>query len=209
MEKEQILSTLNEKLGQTSLSERTISDYISANLPVDGVEPDDAYWEKHTAILKSLNGNFSADVARQVEDFKKSYKPETKVPPTQNPETNKEAEEMRRQIADLTKRLDERESKQTQERLMAQVEAEMKKQGATDEYVLKQTLRGVTLDTKKSVGDLAKELLTAYDSEFTACRGKGAAPRNGGNGGGNGEKPFGDYFAKKKAREHWGKQPEK
>lgn len=213
MEKEQILSTINEKLTaqgiKTEPFQRTFGDYLNENLPAEGTEPDDAYFEKHVRVLKSLAGQYSHDFATAVEDFKKSYKPEAKVPPTQNPDTNKEAEEMRRQIADLAKRLDERESKQTQERLMAQVEAEMKKQGATDEYVLKQTLRGVTLDTKKSVGDLVKELMTAYDSEHTACRGKGAAPRNGGNGGGNGEKPFGDYFAKKKAREHWGKQPEK
>ena len=207
MEKEQILSTLNEKLGKTSLSERTISDYINANLPAEGTEPDDAYWGKHSAILKSLSGNFSADVAAQVEDFKKNYKPSpaNNEPPKSNPEPNKEVEELKKTVADLTKRLDEKESKQAQEQLMSQVKAEMKKQGATDEYVLKQTLRGVILDTKKSIADLAKELLTAYDSEFTACRGKGAAPRNGGASGGAKDKPFGGYFAQKKAKEGWGK----
>lgn len=211
MEKEQILSTINEKLTaqgiKTEPFQRTFGDYLNENLPTEGTEPDDAYFDKHVRVLKSLAGQYSHDFATAVEDFKKNYKPTpaNNEPPKQNPEPNKEVEEMRKQLAELTKRLDEKESEQTQEQLMSQVKSEMKKQGATDEYVLKQTLRGVTLDTKKSVADLAKELLTAYDSELTACRGKGAAPRNGGASGGAKDKPFGGYFAQKKAKEGWGK----
>ena len=211
MEKEQILSTINERLTaegiKTEPFQRTFGDYLNENLPTEGTEPDDAYFAKHVRILKSLAGQYNHDFAAQVEDFKKNYKPETKQDP---PQPNKEVEDLKKQLADLTKRLDEKESKLTQEQLMSQVKAEMKKQGATDEYVLKQTLRGVTFDAKKSVADLAKEMLTAYDSELTACRGKGAAPRNGGRGsGGNGDKPFGDFFAEKKRKEGWGEQPKK
>lgn len=204
MEKEKILSTLTEKVGKTSFSQQTLEAYVDLNPLAEGAEPDDAYWNKAIAFINKMQGQFNADMASQVEDFKKNYKPETKEQHTQNPEPNKEVEEMRKQLAELTKRLDEKESKQTQEQLMSQVKAEMKKQGATDEYVLKQTLRGVTLDPKKSVADLTKELLNAYDSELTACRGKGAAPRNGEQGG-SGNKPFGGYFAQKKAKEGWGK----
>lgn len=211
MEKEKILSTINEKLTAEGIKtedfQRTFDDYLSENLPAEGAEPDDAYWAKHVKILKSLSGQVNHVVASKVEDFKKNYKPSpvNNEPPKSNPEPNKEVEELKKTVADLTKRLDEKESKQAQEQLMSQVKAEMKKQGATDEYVLKQTLRGVTLDTKKSIADLTKELLTAYDSEFTACRGKGAAPRNGGASGGAKDKPFGGYFAQKKAKEGWGK----
>ena len=74
MEKEQILSEMVAKLGKTSLSQRTISGYVEGNLPTDGVEPDDAYWQKHVGFLKSLDGNFSHDVAHAVDEFKKSYK---------------------------------------------------------------------------------------------------------------------------------------
>ena len=213
MEKEQILSTINEKLTaqgiKTEPFQRTFGDYLNENLPAEGTEPDDAYFDKHVRVLKSLAGQYSHDFATAVEDFKKNYKPQ--------PE-NKEQPDDKRYAAleekfdklmgnyeKLTERLAQKESQQTQEQLMSQVKAEMKKQGATDDYVLKQTLRGVTLDTKKSVADLAKELLTAYDSELTACRGKGAAPRNGGASGGPNDKPFGGYFAQKKAKEGWGK----
>lgn len=74
MEKEQILSEMVAKLGKTSLSQRTISGYVEGNLPTDGVEPDDAYWQKHVGFLKSLDGNFSHDVAHAVDEFKKNYK---------------------------------------------------------------------------------------------------------------------------------------
>lgn len=211
MEKEKILSTINERLTAEGIKtedfQRTFDDYLSENLPAEGTEPDDAYWTKHIKVLKSISGHVNHVVANKVEDFKKNYKPtpSNNEPPKQNPEPNKEVEEMRKQLAELTKRLDEKESQQTQHQLLSQVEAEMKKQGATDEYVLKQTLRGVTLDAKKSVADLTKEMLTAYDSELTACRGKGAAPRNGGTSGGSKDKPFGDYFAKKWAKEGRGK----
>lgn len=210
MEKEQILSTITERLkaeGQTSLSQRTLGDYITDNLPAEGTEPDEAYWEKHTKFLKSLSVNFSNDMAAAVNDFKTNYKPPTvQEPPRQDPpQPNKEVEDLKAQLADLAKRLDEKESQQTQEQLMSKVKAEMQKQGATDEYVLKQTLRGVMLDTKKSVDDLTKELMAAYDSELTACRGKGAAPRNGGGGGGSKCKNAADaFFANKKKKEGWG-----
>ncbi len=212
MEKEQILSTINERLTaegiKTEPFQRTFGDYLNENLPAEGTEPDDAYFAKHVRVLKSLAGQYNHDFAAQVEDFKKNYKPETKQDP---PQPNKEVEDLKKQLADLTKRLDEKESKLTQEQLMSQVKAEMKKQGATDEYVLKQTLRGVTFDAKKSVADLAKEMLSAYDSELTACRGKGAAPRNGGDGGGGskGKNAAESYFARKQKKEGWGKQPEK
>lgn len=214
MEKEKILSTINEKLTAEGIKtedfQRTFDDYLSENLPAEGTEPDDAYWTKHVKILKSLSGQVNHVVASKVEDFKKNYKPETKEQSNQNLEPNKEVEELKKTVADLTKRLDEKESKQTQEQLMAQVKAEMVKQGAKDEYVLKQTLRGITLDTKKSVADLAKELLTAYDSELTACRGKGAAPRNGEQGGGSKGKTEADaFFTRKQNKEGWGNNSKK
>lgn len=206
MEKEQILSSINEKLGNTNFSEKTISDYVDAFIPTTEENPD---FDKHVGFLKSLYGNFSADVAKQVNEAKAKLKPAPEK--KEQPDDTRYAaleEKFNKFMGDyekLTERLAQKESQQTQEQLMAKVKAEMVKQGAEDEYVLKQTLRGVTLDAKKSVADLAKEMLTAYDSELTACRGKGAAPRNGGASGGAKDKPFGGYFAQKKAKEGWGK----
>lgn len=71
MEKEKILSTMTEKLGKTSLSGRSIETYVNNNLPADGTEPDDAYWNKHVNVLKSFSGQYDHDFAAAVEDYKK------------------------------------------------------------------------------------------------------------------------------------------
>ena len=84
MEKEQILSTLTEKLGQTSFSQQSLQTYVDNNLPAEGAEPDDAYWTRHIAVLKSFQGQFNHDVATKVteqanakfEEYKKNWKPE-------------------------------------------------------------------------------------------------------------------------------------
>jgi len=212
MEKEQILSTINEKLGNTNFSEKTISDYVDAFIPETEENPD---FDKHVGFLKSLYGNFSADVAKQVNEAKAKLQtpPANKQQPddTRYAALEEKFDKLMGNYEELTEQLAQKESKLTQEQLMSQVKAEMKNQGATDEYVLKQTLRGVTFDAKKSVADLAKEMLSAYDSELTACRGKGAAPRNGGDGGGGskGKNAADSYFARKQKKEGWGKQPEK
>lgn len=211
MEKEQILSTINEKLGNTNFSEKTISDYVDAFIPETEETPD---FDKHVGFLKSLYGNFSADVAKQVNEAKAKLQPApaNKQQPddTRYAALEEKFDKLMGNYEKLTERLAQKESQQTQEQLMSQVKAEMKKQGATDEYVLKQTLRGVTLDTKKSVADLAKELMTAYDSELTACRGKGAAPRNGEQGGGSKGKTEADaFFARKHNKEGWGNSSKK
>lgn len=214
MEKEQILSTLNERLGaegiKTESFQRTFNDYIAENLPADGAEPDEAYFQKHVRVLKSISGQFSHDLAEAIKGQTKNVAPHVNESPTQNPEPNKEVEEMRKQLAELTKRLDEKESQQTQEQLISRVKAEMKKQGADDDYVLKKTLQGLTLDTKKSVADLVSELMSAYDSELSDCRGKGAAPRNGGPQGGSRGKTEADaFFADKQKKEGWGNSSKK
>ena len=113
MEKEQILSTINEKLTaegiKTDSFQRTFSEYVALNLPAEGTEPDDAYWQKHVAVLKSVSGQFSHDVAdtvtKQVEDFKKNYKPQT--PPSDPPKNGGDDENYKT----LLDRLDSLEGK--------------------------------------------------------------------------------------------------
>ena len=146
MEKEQILSAINEKLGNTNFSEKTISDYIDANLPAEGTEPDDAYFNKHVGFLKSLYGNFSADVAKQVNEAKAKLKPapaQKKEPEddTRYAALEEKFDKLMGNYEKLTEQLSKKESEQTQAQLMSKVKAEMKRQGCNDEYVLRQTLR--------------------------------------------------------------------
>ena len=70
MEIEKIVSTLRERTGQTSLSDRTIQEYANLVKPAEGTEPDEAFFTLHSGILKSLGGNLSHDVTSQVNAFK-------------------------------------------------------------------------------------------------------------------------------------------
>ena len=81
MEQEKILSTLSEKLGETSFSPQTLQTYVELNPIAEGSEPDEAYWNKAVNFLKGMQGQYNHDVATRVEDFKKNYKPQP-TPPT-------------------------------------------------------------------------------------------------------------------------------
>lgn len=185
MEKEQILSEITTRIGKTSLSQRTLTDYVSSNLPTEGAEPDDAFWEKHVGFLKSLDGNFSHDVSTQVEEFKKNYKPNQQQA-NDTPQEGKDNEVLellkgiKNENKELRERLDRQDQAKSQSELREKVVAGMKAKGISDEYVLNTTLaKHGELDYKKSVDELVESLLPAYDKEFSACRGNGAVPRTG------------------------------
>ncbi len=178
MEKEQILSTINEKLGKTSLSERTISDYVDGNLPAEGIEPDDAYWEKHTKFLKSLDGNFSASVAAQVNDFKKNYKPETK------PEDKGEKGEK----SDLEKRLEQLENAQKESArnasanaLRSEVSAKAKSLKVANEAIWEDAVKSVEIGENDTADDVTAKAKARYESQLRRYMGEGAAPYGSSN----------------------------
>ena len=54
MEQEKILSTLSEKLGETSFSPQTLQTYVELNPIAEGSEPDEAYWNKAVNFLKGM-----------------------------------------------------------------------------------------------------------------------------------------------------------
>ncbi len=87
MDKAQIVTELRQRVGTTNLSDQTITTLTAPLLPAEG-EPGKDFFSRATDFLKTLNGNFSHDVAAQVnaqvdakanekfEAFKKDYKPE-------------------------------------------------------------------------------------------------------------------------------------
>lgn len=207
MEQEKILSTINDRLESEGIKtagfQRSFGDYISNNLPAEGTEPDDAYFDKHVKILKSFSGQFNHDVAAGVEEFKKNYKPEppeSNPNPKSEPKPDPELEKFKKDFEELKKKYNEKDSSEKQAEILRNVKAELKKKGATDDYVLKKTLQGVTFDTEKKLEDTVTEMLTRYNKEYTDCRGKGAAPRGGGKGAEGKGKTKADDFWERKAR---------
>lgn len=203
MEQEKIVSELLGKIGETSLSKRTIETYVSLNPLAEGVEPDDAYYSKAVEFIKAMQGQYNHDIA----EFKKNNQQPTTQPkpePTGNEGDSKVLKllkQMQADNADLKARLDAKDSAEQQLNLRSQIEAGMKAKGANDEYVLGVTLKGVVFDGSKPVNEQIEKYLAEYDKELTLARGRGATPRQGDEGGnGGGKSAVSAYFERKNKR---------
>jgi hypothetical protein len=225
MEIEKIVSSVQEKVGNTDFSAQTIQKYVELNPVAEGQEPDEAYFTKAVDFVKAMQGQFNHDFSTKFAEAKKNLLTEDtfknmsaeqiaevkkmieglKTPPPPQQESE-EVKALKEQIKELTDRLDNGDKAKQQAELLAKVKAAMKEQKASDEYVLDNTLRGVELDVKKSVEDLTKEYLAKYDAEYLKCRGAGAPPSVAQGGGGEDESALKQRFKKKAQKEGWGKK---
>lgn len=226
MEIEKIVSTVQEKVGNTDFSAQTIQKYVELNPVAEGQEPDEAYFTKAVTFLQGMQGQFNHDFSTKFSEAKKNLltedtfknlsaeqladvkrlieglKPDVKT----EPQESEEVKALKAEIAKLTERLDNGDKAKQQYELLQKVRAAMKEQKANDDYVLDNTLRGAEIDITKSVEDLTKEYLTKYDAEYLKCRGEGAPPRAGGGGGGQEETWLDKKFKKKAEKEGWKKK---
>ena len=225
MEIEKIVSTVQEKVGNTDFSAQTIQKYVELNPVAEGQEPDEAYFTKAADFIKSMQGQFNHDFSTKFTEAKKNLLTEDTFknlsaeqiaevkklieglkPEPQKPQESEEVKALKEQIKQLTERLDNGDKAKQQAELLQKVKAAMKEQKADDDYVLENTLRGAELDANKSAEDLTKEFLAKYDSEYLKCRGGGQPPRQGGGGGGNAETWLDKKFKQKATKEGWGKK---
>ena len=224
MEIEKIVSTVQEKLGNTDFSAQTIQKYVELNPVAEGQEPDEAYFSKAKDFLSSMQGQFNHDFSTKFAEAKKNLLTEDTfknlsteqlaevkkliegVKPIEKPIESPEVAALKEQIKQLTERLDNGDKSKQQAELLQKVRTAMKEQKATDEYVLDNTLKGVELDTTKSVEDLTKEYLAKYDAEYTKCRGGGVPPRQAVSQSGEAKTELDKKFKKKAAKEGWGKK---
>lgn len=170
MEKEKILSTINEQLGQTSLSARTIGDYVDNNLPAEGAEFD---FDRHVKILKSLNGNFSADVAAQVEDFKKNFKPATSTTETQQ---KVEESELLKRIEQLEGKLAESAKNASASTLRAEATAKGKSLKVANEAIWEDAVKAVQIGDNDSADNVTDKAKKEYERMLKRYYGEGATP---------------------------------
>lgn len=214
MMKERLLSELKTKLGTTSLSERTLSEYVGNILPsiTSEEQANDAFYATHVAILKSIEGQLNKDVADRVKNARAEWE-KAHPSPTPNPnptepknEPSKELEEMKSMIAAMQQKIEAADKAKLESDLLASVKSAMKAKGATDEAVMMYTFKGESIDTTKNVEELTESYLKTYDANYKTLRGDGASPRNGdGNPNPKEDKFLDDYFARKASE---GKFPE-
>ena len=226
MEIEKIVSTVQEKIGNTDFSAQTIQKYVELNPVAEGQEPDEAYFTKAKDFFTGLQGQFNHDFSTKFNEAKKNLLSEDtfknlsaeqlsqlktliegiKPKDDPKPDESEEVKALKAQIEALTARLDNGDTAKQKAEILQKVKAAMKEQKANDNYVLDKTLEGADIDVKKSVDELTKEYLAKYDKEYLRCRGNGAPPRLSGGGGGDGESELDRRFRKKAEKEGWGKK---
>ena len=224
MEIEKIVSTVQKKVGNTDFSAQTIQKCVELFPVAEGQEPDEAYFTKVTDFVKGMQGQYNHDFSTKFAEAKKNLLTEDTfknlsaeqiadvkkliegIKPIEKPDESEEVKALKEQLKQLTDRLDNGDKAKQQAELLQKVRAAMKEQKASDDYVLDNTLRGVEIDTTKSVEDLTKEYLAKYDSEYLKCRGNGATPRLSSNVSSEGETELDKRFKKKAAKEGWGKK---
>lgn len=221
MEIEKIVSTVQEKIGNTDFSAQTIQKYVELNPVAEGQEPDEAYFTKAASFFQGMQGQFNHDFSTKFTEAKKNLLTEDtfknlsaeqiaevkklieSVKPSGKPTESDEIIALKETIKQLTDRLDNGDKARQQAELLQKVKTAMKEQKATDEYVLENTLRGAEFDTNKSVEDLTKDFLAKYDAEYLRCRGNGAPPRLAVQQGGDQKSDLDRRFEIKAKKEGW------
>lgn len=175
MEQEQILSTLKEKVGQTSLDDRTFSEYISLNMPEDGVEPDESYWNKHAAVMKSLNGNFSHRVAEEVNEFKKNYKPNADP----DPKPDDKSAELIKRLETLESKLENDKLAQRQNILRSELKSKAEGLKVANKAIWNDISSSIDISESDTTDSLFEKVKKAYENKLKEYMGDGAVPYGG------------------------------
>lgn len=173
MEKETLLSTLTEKIGETPLSQRTLSDYLDDNLPAEGTEPDEAYWEKHTKFLKSLTGNYRADVAAGLEVAKRTLQQKSSTTETQQKGGDPD---LLKRIEQLEGKLAESEKNASASTLRAETTAKGKSLKVANEAIWEDAVKAVQIGDNDSADDVTDKAKKEYEKMLKRYYGEGTAP---------------------------------
>lgn len=217
IEKEELLKGFGDKLGEPDaagnyekigITSRTLDTYVDAIAKTGIEEAGEGFYATHLAILESMGGQMRKEKA----DFVKSYKSnageeqgnKAQEPGEPKPENDSDLVVLKEQLTkmqelntSLSQRLDAIENGAKKAETTQAVAEAMRAKGASDAYVLKNTLKRLQIEEGKSAEEMAEALMSAYDKELKECRGDGAQPRMGGNGGAT-ETAADRYFAQKR-----------
>ena len=219
MEAEKIISTIKEQIGTTDFSDRTIASYVESNPIEEGKEPDENYFSKGVNFFKSLQGQYNSDLSSklntQVEEFKKTYKPDTLEKPdgSDGNKGDDKYNELLEKFNSLSGKFEEKEKFESQraykQNLQEKFKAEVESKKLVFDpvyYKFVETELG-DIDTQKDVNTILKEITPKYEKLLTDNNRNGGSPASGGYGSGkrDSKKVLNDFFEQKKAQEGWGK----
>lgn len=227
MEKEALLSKISEGLGSTQLSETTINAFVDDVYEdvKDSESVSDEFIARKVNYLKAVNGQLHADVATQVNDYKKKnpYRKPKEVPSVDEDEpawfkTYREKQEERmKAIEDSAKaELEATNRKRVVDSVKDSLKSKFSAEGIDmNNYFLSQAVNDVDFtpakdengnDVAADIEKLAKDVEKAYFKHLKEAGIGKPAPKFG-NGGGGGEQTdwIKKKFAEKGKREGWKK----
>ncbi len=185
--KEKIFSKLKETIGKTSLSERTLQK--KAEILAKTITSEDLLTEELMADvideLKTLEGQLNHDVAEALKKQKTS-KDDSKKESPDEPNLKTDDDDFKAKIlAEIQELKAERQKEQEaakKDELRKNIIETLKKNGATNELILKAALYESGVDFTKSVEDNVNLVRKAYDKEASAMPDE-PMPFFGGGGG--------------------------
>lgn len=185
--KEKIFSKLKETIGKTSLSERTLQK--KAEILAKSITSEDLLTEELMADvideLKTLEGQLNHDVAEALKKQKTSKddsKKESPAEPNLNPDDDDFKAKILAEIQELKAERQKEQEAAKKDELRKNIIGTLKKNGATNELILKAALYESGVDFTKSVEDNVKLVREAYDKEASAMPDE-PMPFFGGGGG--------------------------
>jgi len=185
---EKIYQKLLEKLGKTSLSERTVKTYAGqlAKTVTKDEELTDEVIASAVEMLKALGGQYDHDLAEAIKN--NPPKPDPKPNPDPKPEPKPKDEPFKdyeKRIAELEKKSKEQEERYEREikavklkNISDAVKKQLQSSGCTNSLVLELAFAKSSIDTEKSVDDNAKTVRDLYDSLFKENLENGMIPRS-------------------------------
>lgn len=186
MEKEKLSSDLKGLVGENSLSDRTWNDYIDNTvMPYLPSEADKVqeYLAKHATTLKSINGQFSHDVAAKVNEAKKAFvpTPQPQAEPTKaEPAKNNDIPQWAIDLQNKMEVLETEKANATKDlerlRLLSAVTSKVKELGADNEALLEMVIGSTQFAENASEDDCIKQVKAKYDEKYSKLYGEGVRP---------------------------------
>lgn len=182
MEKEQLLSELKVKVGTTALSERTLDEYVTRILPsiTSDEMVNDSFWDVHTSILKSFEGNLNHVVATKVKELKAEYekaKPKDDVTPP--PTSDEKYETLLKEVESLKKANEESLKKSAIESLRKKIVEQGDSLNVSNKNLWNDCVGAMNIEDGKDVEELTNIAKRNYEARLKAYIGDSAVPYGG------------------------------
>lgn len=213
MELEQIISTVTNQLGETPLSARSISDFVNANLPAQGTEPDDAYFAGIVNSLKVFGNIYKGQHNHETAEARKTWETEwqknhptttSQTPPTppsglteekvakliadaiaaNKPQQDPAISQMQQTLTQMQQAMTAREDAAKTQAIKDSVSAQLSKMDDVNAGILAMAIQQTEVKADSKIEDVVKLVTASYETINKSIFGDSAKPL-GGSGGNN------------------------